>query len=196
MTARFTRIGRILRGRRLDRNPLRRGSDRVETVVLLALLAVFVGGSPFAAHASASWISAVSQQELRAQHANLRQVTAVLQDPPRTPRGYGVGLAPQADARWVAPDGAVRTDIITVPAGAKAGVGIKIWMDRSGQLVTPLRQGQIALRAGLAAAAAVAALGVVLVIVAGAVRVLLNTRRMAGWDADWLSTGPRWTSRR
>jgi len=196
VTALFAWIGRILRGRRLDRNPLRRGSDRVETVVLAALLAVFAGGSPFAAHASASWVSALSQQELRAQHANFRQVTAVLLDAPWTPAGYGVGLAPQADARWKAPDGAVRTGLITVPAGAKAGAGVKIWTDRSGQLVTPLQQDQIAMRADLAAAVAVAALGVVLVIVAGTVRLVLNRRRMAGWDAGWPATGSRWTFRR
>ncbi len=186
----------MLRGRRLDRNPLRRVSDRVETLVLVALLAVFAGGSPFAAHASASWISALSQQELRAQQTDFRQVTAVLLDLPWTPSGYGVGLAPQADARWVAPDGAARTGIITVPAGAKAGAGVKIWTDLSGQVVTPLQRDQIAMRADLAATAAVAALGVVLVIAAGTVRLALNRRRMAGWDADWLATGPRWTSRR
>lgn len=195
MSARFAWIGRILRGRRLDRNPLRRGSDRAETVVLVALLAVFAGGSPFAAHASASWISTLSQHELRGQHANFRQITAVLLDPPWTPAGYGIGLAPQADARWVAPDGAVRTGLITVPAGAKAGAGVKIWTDLSGQHVTPLQQDQIAMRADLAAMAAVATLGVVLVIAAGTARLVLNRRRMAGWDADWLATGLRGGSR-
>ena len=47
-------LGRLLRGRRLDRNPLRRGSDRVETAIAGVLLAAFLAGAPFAAHAAGS----------------------------------------------------------------------------------------------------------------------------------------------
>ncbi|HZR49659.1 MAG TPA: hypothetical protein VFB06_09090 [Streptosporangiaceae bacterium] len=195
MSARFAWIGRILRGRRLDRNPLRRGSDRVETVILAALLAAFLGAAPFAAGASASWIGASSQRELVAQHANFRQVTAVLLEAAWAPMGYGVSLSPEADARWVAPDGAVKSGMITVPADAKAGAKVKIWTDLSGQLVTPLKPEQVALRADLAAAAAVAALGTALLITVAVVRQALNRRRIAAWEADWRATGPRWTSR-
>ena len=52
MRFRTSWLARLLRGRRLDRNPLRRGSDRVETVVLGALLAAFLAAAPFAAHAA------------------------------------------------------------------------------------------------------------------------------------------------
>ena len=45
-------LARLLRGRRLDRNPLRRGSDRAETIVIGALLAAFLAAAPFAAHAA------------------------------------------------------------------------------------------------------------------------------------------------
>ena len=38
-------LGRALRLRRLDGNPLRRGSDRAETVVLGVLLAIFLAGA-------------------------------------------------------------------------------------------------------------------------------------------------------
>ena len=48
-------LGRLLRGRRLDRNPLRRRSDRAETAVLGVLLAAFLAGAPFAAQAAGSW---------------------------------------------------------------------------------------------------------------------------------------------
>jgi len=48
-------LGRVLRGRRLDRNPLRRRSDRVETTVLGLLLAAFLAGAPFVTHAAGSW---------------------------------------------------------------------------------------------------------------------------------------------
>ena len=45
-------LARLLRGRRLDRNLLRRRSDRAETIVLGALLAGFLAAAPFAAHAA------------------------------------------------------------------------------------------------------------------------------------------------
>lgn len=195
MSARFAWIGRILRGRRLDRNPLRRRSDRVETVILAALLAAFLGGAPFAAHTAATWAGAASQQELRAQQANFRQVTAVLLEAAWTPQGYGFTIASQANARWVAPDGKVRTGMIAVPADAKAGSTKRIWTNTSGDLVTPLQPDQIALRADLAAMASVAVLGAVLLTTAAVVRRSLNRRRLADWDADWLATGPRWSSR-
>ena len=42
----------------------------------------------------------------------------------------------------------------------------------------------------------VAGLAIVLVIVGGLTRAALNARRLAGWDADWLASGPRWSPRR
>ena len=42
------RLGRFVRERRFDRNPLRRTTDRVETAVLAVLVAVFLAGAPFA----------------------------------------------------------------------------------------------------------------------------------------------------
>ena len=45
----------LVRGRRLDQNPLRRGSDRAETIVLGALLTGFLAAAPFAAPATGAW---------------------------------------------------------------------------------------------------------------------------------------------
>jgi hypothetical protein len=55
MRFRTSWLARLLRGRRLDRNPLRRGSGRAETIVLGALLAAFLAAAPFAAHAAGAW---------------------------------------------------------------------------------------------------------------------------------------------
>ena len=197
MSARYTWIGRILSGRRLDRNPLRRGSDRVETMILIALLAACLSAAPLAAHAAARWSSASSWRELRAQYTSSRQVTAILLDASVTYQGYGGGyLASQATARWRAPDGKTVTGTITTSVNAKAGSTMKIWTDGTGQPVTLLGQGDIALRADLAATAATAVLGVLLLVTVTVVRRALNRRRLAAWDADWLVTGPRWNSRR
>jgi hypothetical protein len=48
----------------------------------------------------------------------------------------------------------------------------------------------------LARVLAVTALAVVLIFVGWAARWALDRRRLAAWDAEWLSAGPRWSSRR
>src|SRR5690348_16952247 len=104
-------LARLLRGRRLDHNPLRRGSDRAETVVLGALLAAFLAGAPLVAHAAGSWADATYGREAQDQRAVLRQVPAtLLQTPPTVTALSGAGVIPLGvNARWRAPDGQLRT---------------------------------------------------------------------------------------
>ena len=76
MRFRTSWLARLLRGRRLDRNPLRRRSDRAETIVLGALLAGFLAAAPFAAHAAGAWGHDSAVRDAQAQRASLVQVTA------------------------------------------------------------------------------------------------------------------------
>jgi hypothetical protein len=185
----------LLCGRRLDRNPLRRGSDRAETAVLGMLLAAFLAGAPFVAHAAGSWTYATSAREAQAQQADLHQVPATLLQAatPLSASQYGSG----ARARWRAPDGQPRTGYVFAPDGTLAGSTVMVWTDRTGQLTdSPLQPAQVAGRADMARVLAVAALAVVLLIVSWVARWALNRRRLAAWAAEWLATGPRWSSRR
>ena len=195
---RTTWIGRFACGWRPDRNPLRRASDRAETAILAVLLAAFLGSAPFVALAASNWANGLSQREQQTQQATYRQVRAVLLQAPLNPAavvGYGVALLPEAAARWTAPDGQERTGLVTVPGTATKGSTVLVWTDPSGQLVAPLLQTEIAARASLAAATAVAVLAVTLTLVSVMVRRALNRHRLADWEADWLATGPHWTSR-
>jgi len=190
---------RLLRGWRLDRNPLRRGSDRAETVVLGALLAVFLAAAPFAAHAAGSWAYATYAREAQAQRAVLRQVPAtVLQAPPKLTAFPGAGVVPLGvDARWRAPDGQARTGLLFVPADATAGSTVLVWVDHAGRLADPpLGRAQLATRAQLAEEAAVGVLAITLAVIGSLARRSLDRRRLAAWDAEWLATGPRWSPRR
>lgn len=192
---RSTWLGRLLRGRRPDRNPLRRGSDRVETAMLGVLLAAFLVGAPFAAHAAGSWTYAASIREAQAQQAALGQVPATLLQA-AAPWSVGEGGA-EAQARWKAPDGQVRTGQIFVPSGAPAGSTVKVWVNQAGQLTgSPLQHSQVTGRAVIAQVLAVTALAVVLIIVGWAARWALDRRRLAAWEAEWLASGPRWSPRR
>ena len=186
-----TRLGRLARGLRLDRNPLRRGSDRAETAMLGVLLAAFLAGAPFAAHAAGSWTYATSIREAQVQQATLRQVPAtLLQAAPSN-------ISNEANARWKAPDGQVRTGQIFVSGSALAGSTVMVWTNQAGQVSeSPLQQSQVTGRTVMAQVIAVAALAVTLIIVGWAAHWALERRKLAAWDAEWLATEPRWSPRR
>ena len=189
-------LARLLRGRRLDRNPLRRGSDRAETVVLGALLAAFLAAAPFAAHAAGSWAHASAVRDAQAQRASLHQVTATLLGAAPVLSGYGLASDFAVEARWRAPDGRVRTGELLVTATAAAGRSTRIWVDRAGRLTGPLSRDQVTGRVQLAVGVAVGGLAVLLIMAAWLVRRGIDRRRMAAWDADWMANGPRWSPRR
>ncbi len=54
---------------------------------------------------------------------------------------------------------------------------------------------QVSGRGQLAAAFILAVLAVAVTVLGRLVHRVLNRRRMAAWDADWLAYGPRWTRR-
>jgi heme A synthase len=188
-------LSRLLRGRRPDRNPLRRGSDRAETAMLGVLLAAFLAATPFAAHAAASWTYAASAREAQAQRAVIHQVQAILLQP-ATQWDPSTGTS-EAEARWRAPDGQRCTAQLMAPAGAMAGSTVTVWTNQACQLTNPpLQHSQVVGRADISRVIAVVALAVTLIILGWLGRRALDRRRLAGWDADWLATGPRWSSRR
>ena len=192
---RSTWLSRLLRGRRPDRNPLRRGSDRAETAVVGALLAAFLAGAPFAAHAAGSWTYATAAREAQLQQATTYQVPATLLQAalPWNVGAYGG----EASARWKAPDGQVRTGQIFVSSDAGAGSTVMVWTNQAGQLTeSPLMHTQVVGRAVMSRVLAVAVLAVTLIVLGMLARRALDKRRLAAWDAEWLATGPRWSPRR
>ena len=190
-------LARLLRGRRLDRNPLRRGSDRAETVVLGALLAAFLAAAPFTAHAAGSWAHASAARDAQAQRASLHQVTATLLRAAPVLSGYGLASDFAVEARWRAPDGRVRTGELLVTAATAQEHSMRIWVDRAGRLTgPPLSRDQMTGRVQLAVGVAVGGLAVLLIMAAWLARGGIDRRRMAAWDADWMANGPRWSPRR
>ena len=197
---RVTCLGRFIRGRRPDHNPLRRRSDRVETAFLAGLLIAFLAGAPFAAQACGAAAHAIAHREQLAQQASWHQVRAVvLRAAPGTDSSSGgyAAIEPEVLARWRAPDGALVTGQIPVPAGTANGATVLVWTAANGQVTDPpLQNAQVAGQTVLARMLGVVALAVALTVIGMLVRRALNRRRIAAWDADWLATGPRWTSRR
>jgi len=91
----------------------------------------------------------------------------------------------------------MRTGQIFVTNGGPAGSTVMVWVNQAGQLTgAPLQHSQVTGRAVMARVLAVAALAVTLIIVGWAAHWALERRRLAAWDAEWLTTEPRWSPRR
>jgi hypothetical protein len=139
--------------------------ERTENAVFGALMAAFMGVSPFVANAAGRRADATLSRAAQAQRATLRQVPAtLLQAAPAHRRG--AIQAPDTPAQWPGPDGLLRTGRVCAPAGAQAGSRVKVWINQAGDVVAPpLRQAEIATRVelaqGLAAAGFAAGLGVI-----------------------------------
>jgi hypothetical protein len=189
---------RLLRGLRLDRNPLRRGTDRAETAIIASLLAAFLVSAPFSAVTAGHSFRAAGVREERAQAAAWHKVPALLLKD--APADSFVDYGPSAISalgRWTAPDGSRHTGYIGVPAGTRAGSTVATWTDASGRLTgPPLQSAQVGDRAALAAMLAPLIPAVLLLAAWRLARRALGKRRSASWDADWRATGPHWTNMR
>ena len=83
------------------------------------------------------------------------------------------------------------------PAGSRVDSTVKIWTDAEGNLVTPpLLASQVAGQGDMAAIGAVAGLGALYLCEAAIVRRVVNRRRLAAWDADWVVTARAWNRQR
>lgn len=191
-------LGRFLLGRRLDRNPLRRASDRVETVVLVVLAIAFLVVAPFAGQAAGGWAKGVAHRVQIKQEASWSQVPAVVLKVTSEPLGVGgyAALQSEAQARWTAPNGKVLISQVPVAPGTAVGATVRVWVNPDGQLThPPLQDSQVTGQGAFVEGLTVVALGVFLIGVGALTHRALDKRRMAAWDADWRATGPRWTTR-
>jgi len=190
--------GRTWRRMRLDRNPLRRRSDRVEAFIFGGLLVAAAAGAPVAAVTGGHWALASAQQAARIERETSHQVRAVLLAVPGTsPSGYSVTATVAAQARWTTPAGTTRTGEIPVPAASFRGEFYTIWTDSTGGLThAPMTAAQISDEGTFGTVLAVVLTLMTAGVVAGFTRLVVNRRRIAAWDADWAVTAPMWTRQR
>lgn len=189
-------LSRQVRGMRPDRNPLRRRIDRLETCLVAGLFVGAAAAAPFAAQAASrvAYHSALaSRQE---QLATRYEVRAVVAQQAGTATGY-LGAAVPVAALWTSVGGVRRSGEIPVQPGSPAGTAVPVWTDASGYLASPpLNLSEAAADADAAAICAVTAAAVGCAAGTAATRLLLNRRRMAAWEADWLATAPAWNRQR
>lgn len=188
-------MSRLARRLGLDGNPLRRRTDKVATCLAALLVVVFLIGVPVvsvAAIGAASRLGVAGQQGTR----SWRQVSAIVQKATPAPAAWELSGYSWVPARWTAPDGQARAGLIPVSSAVAAGQAVRVWVDHAGMLTgPPPNRGVVIADEAIAAAAAVAVLGIALMCLACAGRWVLDRRRLAGWEAAWADVGPRWTRR-
>ena len=184
---------RTIRGARLDRNPLRRGIDRLETCLLVGLFLALATVTPFtarlASHASYRSALHARQEQLATRH----QVRAVLSDDAGAINGYSLNTYVPTEATWSSVTGVHRSGEVPANPGSHKGTAVIVWTDANGALDSPpLAISEVVSQADAAATAVIIGACVCYLGGAAAIRQLLNRRRMAAWDADWVTTAPMW----
>jgi hypothetical protein len=189
MWTRFTgRLG-------FDHNPLRRRADLIEGWLLPGAIAAFLVLAPLAATGVGLWVhsgNVAAQQAERSWH----EASAVVLEPvpgPLMPDNGANSWLTSAPARWTS-GGRTRVADIPVAAGTSEGAVVPVWLNRAGTVqLPPLTPGGARNRVAVAVLFTLAAMVILLTALALVTRWVLDRRRLAGWEADWLAVGPQWS---
>jgi hypothetical protein len=191
-------LGRRLR-RRLgfDRNPLRRRSDRIETVIRTVLIVIFLVSGPLAAIGVGHYVGDGADRGASAQ-TQRHQVRAVVAGDPAPLRCGRFGCRQAMTlVRWTTPGGSQRTAEMRVPGLAHAGDHVTLWVDKMGAPTAPPPGNSDYTGASVAAAAfTVLAIAVVCLLAGIITHAELNVRRMTAWQNRWSVVEPMWSGRR
>ncbi|MFD5800356.1 hypothetical protein ACIBSR_39200 [Streptomyces sp. NPDC049936] len=188
-----------VRGWRWRHNPLRRRSDVVESWTLLAVALLLFVGAPLLGAATAWWGYGQAKAIVAEQRADRQRVSAEV-------AGDTGGTLPSAQldgqhsyrttVRWSTPDGTERSTTARVPADARRGDRVDVWLDSRGRSVPPPSDGsQIWQHSATVGSFTAIGTGLTVLLLHRAVRGVALRRRMNEWDRDWARTEPQWTHR-
>ena len=194
-----TSLARLARWLGFDRNPLRRGTDRVEAALRLVMIILMVAVIP-AAVAAGRWADHYALHRAQLQRAADHQVTAVLlQDGPGigTPDLYTSVQTAWVPARWQPPGQPPRTGEVLAVVGARKGSTVRTWIDPSGAVTDPPVDHRVVVGNVWLAVMMTCLVSWVLLLAAGMLaRRALDRRRLRAWEAEWRASGPQWSGRR
>ena len=192
-------LARLARWLGFDRNPLRRGTDRVQGAVRLVMIFLVVAMIP-AAVAAGRWADHYALHRAQAQMAvNHKVIAVLLHDAPATgvPDPYTSVETTWVPARWQPPGQPPRTGEVLALAGARKGSTVRTWIDPSGAIADPpLDHRVIVGDVWLAVTATFLVSGLLLLAAGELTRRMLDRRRMRAWEAEWRTSGPLWSRHR
>jgi hypothetical protein len=194
------RLRRLARRHWMVSSPLRRRADRIEAWITATLLAMFLIGAPLSSAAAGHWVQHDGVLEQRAQQS-WHQVPAVLLEGAPALSNFDVrttwSLQVPALARWAGPGGQRRVGKVPVTPGTPAGRTVEVWVDGSGLPTgVPLSHSELLKREIGVEVFTPIVLAIVLLTVGWLIRLIMDRRRLAGWETGWASIGPRWTRHR
>jgi hypothetical protein len=193
-------LARLARWLGFDRNPLRRGTDRVEAALRLILILLVVVAVPVAAVAAGRWADHYALHRAQAQRAVNHQVTAVLlEDAPATgiPDPYTSVQTAWVPARWQPPGQPPRTGQVLAVIGARKGSAVQTWVDPSGAVTDPPLERRVIVGDVWLAVMATGLMSLLVLLTAGVLaRRVLDRRRLRAWEAEWRASGPLWSGHR
>jgi hypothetical protein len=193
-------LARLARWSGFDRNPLRRGTDRIEAAVRLATVVLLVAAVPIAAVAAGREADHLALNRAYAQQAEDHLVTAVLlENAPATgvPDPYTDVQTAWVQARWQPPGQPPRTGQVLAAAGARKGSTVQTWIDPSGAVASPPMDHRDIVGDVCVAVVGTCIVSWLLLLVSGTlVRRVLDRRRLSAWEAEWRANGPMWSGRR
>ncbi len=179
-------------GRR-DTNPLFRGVDRAEAVVMTVLIAASVVAWVVVATLAGRW---ADHEMLAAEHAQ-RGVHLVWAR--QLESGAEAASTPELSMAWVPaewklPGGREGHGQIPVALNSTTGQQTQIYVDAQGQEVRPpIDAADVYDQVAFTVFSVTMGFGVVFATGYGCVRLAFNRRRMAGWQRDWDAVGPTWS---
>ncbi|MET9732090.1 hypothetical protein ABZZ79_15980 [Streptomyces sp. NPDC006458] len=188
-----------LREWQLRPNRLRRRSDVVEAWTVMAAAVLLVLGAPLAGLVAGRLAydgAASAARALRAERHPVRAEVLGDMPPPLPALQGGRPVTQHATVRWSEPEGTERTTRAAVPADARRGDVIELWLDSRDRVVAPPPDAssvwQHTFAMGICGAGGTA--GPTLV-AHTLFRRAAARRRLAEWGRDWARVEPRWTGR-
>jgi hypothetical protein len=196
----YESLARLARWLGFDRNPLRRGTDRLEAALRLVMIILVVLAVPAASVAAGRWADHYALHWAQVQRAENHQVNAVLlQDAPGTgtPDPYTSVRTAWVPARWQPPGQPPRTGEVLAVAGARKGSTVRTWIDPSGKVTDPPMDHRVVVGNAWLVVMMTCLVSWVLLAAAGMLaRRALDRRRLRAWEAEWRASGPQWSGHR
>lgn len=178
-----------------DGNPLRRRSDVIAAWLTPVAVLIFIALIPVTATITSSLAhaqNAAVARQMPTWHMVEGRLLRSAPGPVETDQGGNLWNE-VVPAEWTF-EGHVHSGSVPVLAGSRAGDQQKIYLNDAGRVQTPpLDPSQLADRTDTITFIVVGVLAMVLLTLKGITRRILDSRRIAAWESDWLTVGPRWS---
>lgn len=173
----------------LDRNPMRRREDRLQSAVAAILTLLFLIITPLLSISVGGRIYQTEDRIAQAQAAQLHKVDATVLEVGKAPL-----YAPITPARvqWHDAQGVTHTSDYQATGLLKAGATVQIWLDGAGRVTEPPSSTRALSKALVITTGLVLAIMVCFGCGYALLRRGLDRRRARRWEAEWATVDRTW----